>query len=81
MRTYRQIQEIFHQVNHVLIKAEGYCEKTKEYTLFMNLFWQVNDNGSKFVKYYTCNLLNTLQSKNVFLVEKNAKQILETFIW
>ena len=87
MSTYRQIQEIFNQLNHVLINAEGYCEKSKEYTRFMNLFWPamsilhcVNDNN-KFVKYYTCNLLNTPQSKNVGLVEKNVNQILETFIW
>ena len=34
---YRQIQEIFNQVDHVLINLEGYCEKSK-YTPFMNLF-------------------------------------------
>ena len=57
MSTYRQIHEIFDQLNHVLINAEGYCEKSKEYKLFGNLFWQavsiihhVNDNGNKFVK-------------------------------
>ena len=79
---------MFNQLNHVLINAKGYCKKSKENTLFMNLFWQtmsimphVNDNDNKFVKYYTCSLLNTLQSKNVDLFEKNFNQILETFIW
>ena len=88
MSTYRQIEEIFNKLNRVLINAEGYCEKNIEYTQFMNLFWQamsimehVNDNDNKFGKYYTCSLLNTLQSKNVGLVEKNVKQISETFIW
>ena len=28
-----------------------------------------NDNDNKFAKYYTCSLLNTLQSKNVGLAE------------
>ena len=72
----------------MLINAEGYREKNKEYTLFMNLFWQamrimhrVNDNYNKFVKYYTCSLLNTLQSNNVGLAEKNVNQILKTIIW
>ena len=85
---YRQIQEIFNQLNHVIINAEGYCGKTKEYTLFINLFWQamsimhrVNDHDNKFAKYYTCNVLNTLQLKNVGLVEKFFNQILETIIW
>ena len=88
MITYRQIEEIFHQLNHVIINAEGYCGKTKEYMLLINLFWQamgimhrVNDNDNKFAKYYTCSLLNTLQSKNVDLVEKYVNQILETIIW
>ena len=40
----------------------------------------VNDDDNKFVKYYTCTLLNTLQSKNVGLFEKNFNQMLETFI-
>ena len=51
MKTYKQIQEIFNQLNHLLINAEGYCEKSKEYALLINLFWQamsimyrVNDN-------------------------------------
>ena len=85
MSTCRQIQEIFDQINHVLINTEGYCEKNKEYTVFVNMFWQamsiihhVND-GDKFVKYYTCSPLNTPQSKNMGLVEKNVNQILETF--
>ena len=38
MSKYRQIQEIFNQLNHVPINPEGYCEKGKEHTLFMNLF-------------------------------------------
>ena len=38
MSTYRQIQEQFNQLNHVIINTEGYCAKTKEYTLFINLF-------------------------------------------
>ena len=88
MSTYRQIQEIFNQLNHVIINAEGYCGKTKEYTLFINLLWQaisimhrVNDNDNKFAKYYPCCLLNTPQSKNVGLVEKNVKKTLEAIIW
>ena len=88
MSIYRQIEEIFNQLNHVLINAEGYYEKSKKYTLFVDLLWQavsimhiVNDNDNIFVKYYTCSLLNTPQSKNVGLVERNVKQILETFIW
>ena len=79
---------MLNQLTHVLFNAEDYCEKSKEYTLLVSLFWQainimhcVNDNGSKFVKYYTCSLLNTPQSKNVSLVEKNVNQIQETFIW
>ena len=40
-----------------------------------------NDNDNKFAKYYTCSLLNTLQSRNVGLVEKNVNQILETISW
>ena len=83
MSTYRQIQEIFNRLNLVLINAEGYYEKSKECTLFMNLFWQamsimhrVNGNDNKFVKYYTCSLLNTLQSKYLGLVEKDVNQIL-----
>ena len=82
MSTYRQIQEIFNQLNNVLINAEGYCEKSKEHTLLVNLFWQaknimhcVNDNGNKFVKYYTWSLSNTPQWKNVGLAEKNVNQI------
>ena len=70
MSTYRQIKEIFSQLNHVHINAEGYCEKSKEYILFMILFWQamsimyrVNDNDNKFVKYYTCGQLNALRIK------------------
>ena len=47
----------------------------------MSIMPHVNDNDNKFVKYYTCSLLNTLQSKNVDLFEKNFNQILETFIW
>ena len=88
MSTYRQIQGIFDQLNHVFIKVESYCENSKECTLFGNLFCQVvskihhvNDNDNKVVKYYTCSPLNTPQSKNMGLVEKNVKQILETFIW
>ena len=46
----------------------------------MNIMHRVNDNDNKFAKYYTCNLLNVLQSKNVGLVEKNVNQILETII-
>ena len=38
MSLYRQIQEIFNQLNHVLLDAKGYCEKSKEYKLFMNRF-------------------------------------------
>ena len=87
MSRYRQIQEIFNQINHVIINAEGYCRKTKKCKLFINLFRQamsimqcVNANDNKFAKYYTCSPLNTLQSKNVGLVEKNVNQILETII-
>ena len=47
----------------------------------MSIMHHVNDNDNKLVKYYTCSPLNTPQSKNVSLVEKNVKQILETFIW
>ena len=47
----------------------------------MSIMHHVNDNDNKLVKYYTCSLLNTPQSKNVSMVEKNAKQILEAFIW
>ena len=57
IKTYREIQEIFNQLNHVLINAEGYCEKSKECTLSLNLFWQamsimhrVNDICNEFVK-------------------------------
>ena len=46
----------------------------------MSITHRVTDNDNKFVKYYTCSLLNTLQSKNADLVEKNVNQILETFI-
>ena len=46
----------------------------------MSVMHRVNDNDNKFAKYYTCSLLNTLQSKNVNLLEKNVNQILETFI-
>ena len=68
MRTYRQIQEIFSQLNHVHINTEGYCDKSKEYILFMilqamSIMYRVNDNDNKFVKYYTCSLLNTLRIK------------------
>ena len=82
MSTYKQIREIFNKGNDMLINEEGYCEKSKEYTLLVNLFWQainimhcVNDNGNKFVKHCTYSLLNTSQSKNVGLVEKKANQI------
>ena len=47
----------------------------------MSITHFVNDSDNKFFKYYTCSLLNTLQSKNVGLVEKNVNQILETPIW
>ena len=86
MSKYRQIQEIFNQLNHVPINPEGYCEKGKEHTLFMNLFWQamsimhcVNDNGN-LVKCYTFSLLDTFQSTNPGLVENSVSDILETFI-
>ena len=46
----------------------------------MGIMHRVNDNDNKFAKYYTCSLLNTLQSKNVDLVEKYVNQILETII-
>ena len=46
----------------------------------MSIMHPVNNNYNKFVKYYTCSLLNTLQSKNVGLVKKNVNQILETII-
>ena len=46
----------------------------------MSIMHHVNDNDNKFVKYYACSSLNTPQSKNVGLVEKNVKQILETLI-
>ena len=88
MSTYRQIQKMFDQLNHLLINAEGYCEKSKEYTQFENLFWRamsimyhVNDDDNKYVKYFTWSSFNIPQSKNVDLAEKNVKQILETFIW
>ena len=62
-------------------------KKSKEYTLFMNLFWQamsvmhrVNENDNISATYYACSLLNTLQWKNEVLIEKNVNQILETFI-
>ena len=41
----------------------------------------VHDNDNKVVKYYICSSLTTPQSKSMGLVEKNVKQILETFIW
>ena len=47
----------------------------------MSVMHRVNDNVNKFAKYYTCSLLNTFQSKNVGLVEKNVNRILETIIW
>ena len=50
------------------------------------MFWQVmsvmdrvNDNDNNFVKYYTCSLLNTLQSKHVGLVEKKCQANLRNF--
>ena len=36
----------------------------------MSIMHCVNDNDNKFSKYYTCSLLDTLQSKNMGLVEK-----------
>ena len=39
-----QFQEIFNQLNHVLIDPEGYCEKSKvkiHESVFMNLFSHV----------------------------------------
>ena len=47
----------------------------------MSIMHRVNDHDNKFAKYYTCNLLNTLQLKNVGLVEKIFNQILENIIW
>ena len=86
MSTYRQIQETFNQLNRVLINPEGYCEKSKTLTPFMNLFCQVmniihcvNDNDNNFVKYYTSSLLDTLQSKNVSLVGKKMSTNLGNF--
>ena len=35
----------------------------------------VNDNESSFVKNYTCSLLDTLQSKNLVLVEKSQPNL------
>ena len=46
----------------------------------MSIMHRVNDHDNKLAKYYTCSLLNTLQLKNVGLVEKNFNQILETII-
>ena len=52
----------------------------------MNLYWQamsiihfVNDNDHNFVKYYTCSLLDNLQSKNVGLVRKKCQPNLRNF--
>ena len=52
----------------------------------MNLFCQpmsimhcLGDNGN-LVKYYFFSLLDTFQSKNVGLVEKNVNDIFETLI-
>ena len=42
---------------------------------------RVNDNDNKFAKYYTCSLLNNVQSKIVGLVEKYVNQTFETIIW
>ena len=92
MSTYRQIQEIFKQLSQVRINAEGYFERSKEYTLFINLFWQAmsiiyraNYNDNEFVKYYTCSLLKQSSVKrndqlNSDPVEKKINQVLETFI-
>ena len=47
----------------------------------MSIIHCVNDNDNNFVKCYTCNLLDTLQSKKVGLVgKKNVDQILETSV-
>ena len=86
MSTYRQIQEIFNQLIHVLINREDYCEKSKAYALFMNLLCKAMsirhavNNNDNFVKFYTSSLLDTFQSKNMVLLEKNVSNILETFI-
>ena len=86
MSTYRQIQEIFNQLIHVLVNSEGYCEKSKAYALFMNLLCKAMsirhgvNNNDNFVKFYTSSLLDIFQSKNGVLVEKNVNNILETFI-
>ena len=45
----------------------------------MSVMDRVNDNDNNFVKYYTCSLLNTLQSKNVGLVEKKCQANLRKF--
>ena len=45
----------------------------------MSIMHRVNDNDNKFAKYYTCSLLNTLQSKNVDLVEKYVKPNLRNY--
>ena len=45
----------------------------------MSVMHRVNDNDNKFAKYYTCSLLNTLQSKIVGLVEKKCQPNLRNY--
>ena len=62
----------------MLINAEGYCEKSKKFTLFMNLFWKAmsimhraNDNENNFEKKTTLVAYGTPScQKHVVLVEK-----------
>ena len=90
MSTYRQFKKYLTNWTKCLLTKKTTVKKVKwrfMSNVFMNLFWQtmslmhcVNDNNN-LVKYFTFSLLDTFQSKNVGLVEKNVSDILETFIW